>query len=245
MSFGGPNICDFYDMLYGTAGIDLQTLTCNLYGSASGTIFNGNPPYTATDFLGTYPKFFGPATQFTGLTSTLNSAIVTGFTSLTGIAVGLLVVDPAFPKDTIVTALGSNQITLSNVATANGTTLTIYEAPFVPIAVILSYVLFASASVMQARYVELWPLMMNLFIAHYLTLFMRTESGPNSTAAQVASSGLTKGILISRHAGDVGASSQLLLSAGYEQFGAWNETQYGEQFMTIARAVNMGPVWVG
>jgi len=73
-------------------------------------------------------------------------------------------------------------------------------------------------------------------------LFMRTESGPNLTAGEVAASGLTKGILISRHAGDVGAQSQLISS--YEQWGAWTETQYGEQFITLARATNIGPIWV-
>lgn len=239
---GFPDIVGFYDMLYGTAGIDLGGLTVLQFGGASGMVFCGNPPYTVTDFLGMYPKFFGPASNFTGLTATSGSDVVTGLTSIAGLAIGQLVVDGSFPKDTVIKAIGSTSVTLSNVATANGTTLTVYETPFVPIVALLWFTFLAGASVMWQRYGAGWPFCMALFIAHYATLYMRTESGNNTTASQVASSGLTKGILISRHAGDVGASSQLI--QGYEQWGAWAETQYGEQFITIARAVNCGPIWV-
>jgi hypothetical protein len=73
---------------------------------------------------------------------------------------------------------------------------------------------------------------------------MRSESGsPNITASQVAASGLTKGIIVQRSAGDVSAGSKIV--EGYEQWGAWGETQYGELFMTTARATNAGPIWVG
>lgn len=243
---GFPDIVGFYDMLYGTAGVDLQSLTCMFFGGASGMVFPGNPAYTTTDFLGMFPKFFGPATGILGLTATLGSNIVTGFTgnTIAGIALGQLAVDLAFPPDTLVSSVdvAGNTVTLSNPAIANGTTLTVYKQPFMPILAILTYIILANASVMSARYFEYWSFMMSLFIAHYCTLYMRTESGNNSTASQVAASGLTKGIMISRHAGDVGATSQLM--ASYEQWGAWTETQYGEQFITTARAINCGPIWV-
>lgn len=239
---GFPDINGFYAMLYGTAGVDLQSLTFLQYGGASGVVFPGNPCYTVTDFLALYPKFFGPSTGYSTLVVTSGSDSITGFTSTAGLAPGQLVVDDAFPKDTLVKTVGSTSITVTNVAAANGTTLTVYQKPFVPIIVILTYVFLARASVMYARYSDAWFLCMSLFIAHYLTLYMRSESGPNETASEVAASGLTKGILISRHAGDVGASSQIIL--GYEQWGAWTETQYGEQFITIARAANCGPVYV-
>jgi Protein of unknown function (DUF4054) len=244
--FGFPDISGFYAMLYGTAGVDLQSLTVFQYGGASGVVFPGNPPYTVTDFLGIYPKFLGPATSLTGLTSTLGSAVVSGFNSTTiqGISTGQLIVDPSFSEDTLVVSVDSvaNTVTLNSNATISGTTLTIYKAPFVPIVVLLTFTFLARASVMRARYHATWKFCVSLFVAHYATLYMRTESQPNATASQVASSGLTKGILITRAAGDVSATSQLI--AGYEQWGAWTETQYGEQFITIARATNCGPIWV-
>jgi hypothetical protein len=243
--FGYPDINGFFDMLYGTGGVDLQALTFSFYGGASGIVFGYNPPYTLTDFLGMYPKFFGTPTVFTSVTITAASTTISGFTDTTGLVVGQLLVNlNSFVSDTIITAVDPIAKTISvNVApTSSDTTFLAYEAPFVPLVVMVTYVLLASSSVMMARYNESWFVAMSLFVAHYLTLYMRTESGPNSTASEIASSGLTKGILIHRGAGDVSATSQLI--QGYEQWGAWAETQYGELFITIARATNCGPVWV-
>lgn len=246
MPYGFPDIVGFYDMLYGTAGVDLQGLTLLHYGGASGMVFSGNPPYTVTDFLMIYPKFFGPPTKLTGLVITQGSAQITGFTdtNIVGLASAQLVVNlNAFPKDTLIVSVAGNTITLSNPALVDDTILTVYETPFLPLVAILTYTMLALASVMYARFVEAWPVAMSLFIAHYCTMYMRSESGDqNITASQVASSGLTKGIIVSRAAGDVSASSQII--DGYDEFGAWRETQYGELFITMARAIAMGPVWV-
>lgn len=247
-SYGFPDICGFYDMLYGTAGVDLQSLTCWYFGGASGMVFSGNPPYTLTDFLGVYSKFFGPPSNFNTLEITPASPDVTGFTdvNIQGVAKGQLVVNTnAFPKDTLVLSVSGTTVTMSNPAIAGTieTSLTIYESPFMPIIVIMSYIELALACIIHARYRKSWFMAINYFIAHYCTLFMRTESGvPNITAAQVASSGLTKGIIVHRAAGDVSAESKIV--EGYEEFGAWGETQYGELLMTIARAIACGPVWV-
>lgn len=248
--YGFPDISGFYDMLYGTAGVDFQTLTCMFYGGTSGIQPNGNPPYTVTDFIQIYPKFVGPPTPLTGLVLTAGSPIVTNLTDdqIVGIQVGQLAVNlNSAPKDTLVIAVDPTglTLTLSVAPTQNDTTLTIYETPFMPIIVIKTYVLLALASVMNTRYFQSWPMMMALFIAHYSTLYMRTESGvPNITAQQVAVSGLTKGIIVSRSAGDVSARSELSNMSTYDEFGAWGETQYGELFITVARATNMGPIWV-
>jgi hypothetical protein len=244
-SFGFPDICGFYDMLYGAAGVDLQAITCLQFGGASGMVFPGNPPFTVTDFIGVYSKFVGPNTNLSGITITAGSNVITGLTAaqVASLATGQLVVSSLIPPDSVITALGSFSITVTNPATGNGSSLTVYTGPFIPIVVLLNYVYLANASVKQGRYCEAWFMQMCYFVAHYATLFMRSESGtPNITATQVASSGLTKGIIISRQAGDVSARSQLI--QGYEEWGAWGETQYGELFITIARATAMGPIWV-
>jgi len=247
-SYGFPDICGFYDMLYGTAGVDFQSLTCSYFGIASGMVFSGNPPYTLTDFLGVYAKFFGPPSNFNTLGITPASAAVTGFTvvNIQGIAKGQLIVNTnAFPKDTLVVSVSGTTVTMSNPAIAGTTetTLTIYEMPFMPIIVMMSYLQLALACIIQNRYKQSWFMAVAYFVAHYCTLFLRTESGtPNLTAAQVAASGLTKGIIVHRAAGDVSADSEIV--EGYEQWGAWGETQYGEMLMTIARAIACGPIWV-
>lgn len=248
MAYGFPDIEGFYDMLYGTAGVDFEGCTLMMFGQAAGIVNNGNPPYTVTDFLGVYAKFGGPPTNFSGLTITQGSNVISGFNAqtITGLAIGQLVVNTsALQKDSLITAVDTQAFTIavSQPAFANGNSITAYLTPALPLIVILSYIALASASVMQQRYQEAWFMAMSYFVAHYCTLFLRTESGvPNVTASQVASSGLTKGIIVQRSAGDVSATSKLI--QGYEEWGAWAETQYGELFITIARATNMGPIWV-
>ena len=245
---GFPDIAGFYAMLYGTAGVDLQGLTLIQFGNASGLVFPGNPPYYLTDFLGSYPKFFGCQSSYTGLTITANSQTISGFTAqgMEGLIPGQLVVNlNSIPKDSIITAVdtGSKTITINNRASASDTTLSIYKGPFIPIVVMLTYVFLARSSLMCQRYAEMWPFVMGLFIAHYCTLWLRAESGPNATAAQVASSGLEKGLIAAKSAGGVSAGIRFV-NDGYEQWGAFQETTYGIQFITIARAVNCGPIYV-
>ncbi len=246
--YGFPDIEGFYSMLYGTAGVDFAGATLIQFGQAAGMVFNGNPPYTVTDFFSVYAKFAGPPTNFTGLSITQGSNVISGFTqtNIATLAVGQLVVSMnVLQKDSLITAIDLEglTITISQQAVQASNSLTAYTSPFLPLIVILSYVTLARASVMHQRYHESWFMAVSLFVAHYCTLFMRTESGePNLTASQVASSGLTKGIIVHRQAGDVSATSQII--EGYEQWGAWGETQYGELFMTIARATSMGPIWV-
>lgn len=242
-----PDIVGFYDMLYGTAGVDLQALTVFQFGNASGIVFPGNPPYYVTYFLNIYPKFFGQASSFTSLVLTANSNAVTGFTgvNIQGIAPGQLVVNSnSVPLDTVVTGVNptTGTVMLSNPVSQNDTSLTIYEAPFVPLVVMLMYVFLARISVSQQRYFGMWPQMMALFIAHYCTMYLRSESGPNNTAAQVASSGLERGLIAAKSAGGVSAGIRFV--DGYEAWGAFQETTYGVQFITIARAVNAGPVYI-
>jgi hypothetical protein len=244
---GFPDISGFYDMVYGGAGVDFGGLTLLYFGGASGMVFSGNPPYTVTDFFNFYSKFAGPASIING-NLTQGSNIITNIASnqITGLVSGQLLVNSNFSKDTLIVDVGTTNMTVSNPSTATviGSQIMVYEAPFVPIIVVLTYLNLALASVMYSRYQEAWPMMINLFIAHYCTLFMRTETGtPNVTASQVASSGLAKGITVSRAAGDVSATQELLLNQ-YMDWGAWTQTEYGLQFITIARATNMGPIWV-
>jgi len=140
---GFPDINGFYAMLYGTGGVDFGALTASFFGNASGAVFPGNPCFTATDFLGMYPKFFGCPTSFTGLTITSGSNVITGFTdqNFPGLAVGQLIVNlNSIPKDSVVTSLGTNTLTISNDAIANDTILTAYEKPAMPLMAILAYI---------------------------------------------------------------------------------------------------------
>lgn len=240
-----PDIAGFYDMLYGTGGIDLQALCLWQASAASGSVWGSNPPYTLSDFLAVYPKFFGPATAAPGGTITTGTASL-AFTALAaGAAAGQLITGPGLPGGTTISSISGSTLTLSNQATATETSqaYSIYTAPVVPLVVLQLYINLALASIMQARWQGTWLLGMALFIAHYTTLYMQSESAtPNTTAAQVAASGLQKGIAISKAVGDVSAGYQPL--QGLEDWGSFQLTTYGVQLATIAQAIAAGPIYI-
>ena len=112
----------------------------------------------------------------------------------------------------------------------------------VPAAAINMYIALASASLMQGRWREAWTMVMGLYVAHYCTLYLRSEGSAGTTAGAIAASGLEKGITISQSAGDVSKSSQLV--QGFEQWGAFAQTTYGTQLITLAKTVGRGPIFV-
>jgi len=96
---------------------------------------------------------------------------------------------------------------------------------------------------MQARWLDTWTLAMALYVAHFCTLYMRSEAGPNQTASQIATSGLEKGVTVSKSAGGVSVGVQV--PQGLEAWGGWTETTYGTQLVNFAQAIGSGPIWVG
>ena len=167
--------------------------------------------------------------------------------SVAGLAPSQAVFDAAkalAPGSTIA-SIGSvvaTNLVLSNPAQLNATDdkLVVYNAPLIPLPALVAYVNLAQASLAYGRWFEQWYLGMELFVAHFCTLYLQAEGNPGTTAGQVASSGLEHGIMLSRSAGDVSASSQLV--SGLEDWGAWQETRYGTQFATLAKIAGMGMV---
>ncbi len=107
----------------------------------------------------------------------------------------------------------------------------------VPAAVLQMYITLASACLAQARWLDMWPMAMALFVAHYATLYLRSEGNPGTTAGQIAASGLEKGIQTSRGTGPISAGSQLVQ---LPDWGAWAETTYGVQLATLANTMGSG-----
>lgn len=205
------------------------------YLAVAANIFIGtNPPYGIGDFFAIYSKFFGCATSYQ-LTTTVNMNTVTISQNTTGIAptVGSMIVANGFAPGTIIMAVSGTSLTLSNSAsaTATGVVADAYLKPWVPLVVMQIFINLASASIMQARWKTTWTFGMALFIAHYVTLWMQTETQPQGTAAQVANSGLQQGMLVSEAAGDVSAGLKPIEIA---EAGAYNLTDYGVQFATYA-----------
>lgn len=236
-----PDLTLFYMSIYGGFGLDLGGLAGACTGLASGISQAGNPPYTASDFLAMYPKFFGLASLATG-TVTSGSQTIT-ITDTTGIQVGQLIGGTGIPAGAMVTGVNANvSITISTNATANGTTVFIFEAPIVPLAIVQAYLNLANASLMSSRWREAWPIAMALYVAHYLTLYLQTDANPNPTAAQAVTTGLQRGLAVSKAVGDTSIGLEAI--TGLEEWGAWTLTQYGLQLISMARVVGSGPIYI-
>lgn len=174
----------------------------------------------------------------------VGSVRITGLSSILGMAPGQLIVGPSIAGGTlIVSASGTTAILSQPVIASGSSSFQFYQAPFMPIVAIQLYINLAQSSIMQARWLDSWTLAMALFVAHYCTLYLRSESGPNATASQIATSGLEKGITVSKAVGDVSTSAEII--SVFEEWGSFAETTYGTQLITMAQGIAMGPIWVG
>lgn len=156
-----------------------------LFCSATNLVFGTNPPYYLNDFLAVFPKFFGPPTLYSNASTTQGSNQVS-LPSTDGIAIGQFVASADLPPGTVVTNVAPGTVTFNNNAlnTNPNSSLQVYAAPPVPVSIIQLYLNLATASLVQARWQEQWTIAMAWFIAHYLTLFARSDAAEVSSILQ-------------------------------------------------------------
>lgn len=161
---------------------------CSWFYGATNLVFGQNPPYFLDDFKAIYPKFFGLPTALSGCVTVIGTNTVT-VPSVSGLDYGqFLQAFGVFPKGTVITNIGANQITVNNGAlvSSSNATLMIYKASPFPTGVILLYLNLAFASLVQARWQEQWCVAMGWFIAHYLTLYARSDASEVFETLQLA-----------------------------------------------------------
>lgn len=239
MGFPAEGIDLFYMGIYGGFGFDWSA-SCGAYlGLATGLPQAGNPPYTISDFAAFYPQFFGTSTPVAG-TIANGSNVITGV-SAGGVQQGQLVSGP-FPNGTVVTGVASTSVTVSNPATANAVTFSVYMTPPVPLAVIQAFLNLAYASLMSSRWREMWPIAMAWYIAHFVTLYLQSAGNPGSTPGQIAVQGLEQGLTASKTVGPVSYTQENLVAL--QSWGAWTKTTYGTQLISQAQVVGAGAIYV-
>lgn len=231
-------------------GPGVEVIGALLPGAASNIVSGTNPPYYINDFLAFYPKFGGCPLLITGTTAQ-GSATVAAVPLTVGCASGQLISGPGIPPNTVITAVTPNagstpgSLIISQVATANGTSigLSVFEAPLVPMVVANAYIALASASLVQARYKDSWAIAMSYYIAHWVTLYLLSDGNRYCTAGEAATAGLARGITISKGAGPV--SQGLKTIDSFDEWGSFALTIYGQNFVSIARIIGMGPslIW--
>lgn len=107
------------------------------------------------------------------------------------------------------------------------------------------YIEMADAVVKEARWRKRWKFAMGLFVAHFLTLYLQSQAGAGSPAAQVVAAGQTKGLQTSKSVGDVSASYDFsTIAQGLDGWAAWNLTAFGQQYATLAKIVGKGGMYV-
>lgn len=206
---------------------------------AANIVVGQNPPYSASDFLALFPKWGGTPTAITANTDG-TTGVLTNVSSTTGFAIGQLVAGPGIADGSTILTVGTGTVTLSQATTAAGTgvQVMVYTAMLIPLFIINAYVYLAQNSIFQARWFEMWAMAMGFFIDHYLTLWaIGQASGPNSTVAQAAASGLAMGVKTSKAVGSVSASMQPLL---LDEWGTFALTLSGQQLATWGQFIGSG-----
>jgi hypothetical protein len=186
-----PNFTAWLSNAWG-AGQEYSSVCAAFYG-ASNMVFGQNPPYFLDDFKAVYPKFFGLPTSLSGCGTTLGSKVVT-VPSMNGLDYGQFIQAwGTFPKGTVICGLGAGEVTLSTAAlsTSGTATLQVYQSPPVPVGVILLYLKLAYASLVFERWQEQWLVGLALYIAHFLTLYAKSDSSEVFETLQTAVHGET------------------------------------------------------
>jgi hypothetical protein len=212
----------------------------SIAANASNVIIGGNPPYVINQFLAIYPKFFGIPLAFVGTTDGTTGTILVANT--TGLSVGQLITGPGIANGSVITVITPNVsivVGQNTTAAGSGVTLSCYSSMPIPLPVLTSYMYLATWSIQIGRWFGMWQTAVALYIAHFATLWIRSEAAvPNTTAAQIAQAGISVGIQISKSVQDVSVSYQAL--GDNDEFVAWQMTTYGQQLITFAKALGSG-----
>lgn len=111
--------------------------------------------------------------------------------------------------------------------------------------IIEMYIQFADDVVNIKRWGRQWKLGMSLFVAHFCTIYLMTYQDPASSAAAVIASAQTKGLVSSKSVGDVSVSYDFSLAVqDVDRWGQFNLTTFGNQFVSLARLLSKGGMWV-
>lgn len=114
----------------------------------------------------------------------------------------------------------------------------------VPDAVIQSFINLASANINIKRWHKSWEFGMALFIAHFLTLYVKT-SGTTDNPNNNLASGNIRGLQTSKSVDGVSVSYDVSsILTELDGWGSYKLTEYGVQLLTMARLLGKGGMYV-
>lgn len=118
--------------------------------------------------------------------------------------------------------------------------------PLVPEEVLKMYISFADSFVKKSRYHDSWKVCMSLVVAHFLVLYLRTMSAdPDSGAMSVIKAAETKGLVASKSVDGVSVSYDFSTAlADLDGWADWKTTEFGIQYITIAKNFMRGGMYI-
>lgn len=117
--------------------------------------------------------------------------------------------------------------------------------PLLPASMLEEIIRMANAAVQPDRWGEGWRYAVGLYVAHYVTLYLRGYAACNETPEQAAASGALVGMVKSATLGDASVSyDTAAITAGTEDWGDLNSTTYGQMFANRAKLIGMAGMLV-
>lgn len=106
------------------------------------------------------------------------------------------------------------------------------------------YIDLAQSVVKEARWHSYWREGMRLFIAHFVTLYLQTPQD-DPTRTQLLNAGTKQGIANNKSVGAVSVGLDNSQTLGdLVGWGTWKSTAYGSQFVTLARMLGKGGMFI-
>lgn len=114
-----------------------------------------------------------------------------------------------------------------------------------PASMLEEIIRMANAAVQPDRWGEGWRYAVGLYVAHYVTLYLRGYAASNETPNAAAASGALVGMVKSATLGDASVSyDTAAITAGTEDWGDLNSTTYGQMFANRAKLIGMAGMLV-
>ena len=119
------------------------------------------------------------------------------------------------------------------------------DVTLIPDELLELFIAMADASIKETRFRSQWKYATCLYVAHFATLFLQTQTGASNTAAQVVATAQAMFPRASKSVGDVSVSyDTAAINNDLPGWAAWKTTLYGQQLATIARIVGRGGMYV-
>lgn len=114
-----------------------------------------------------------------------------------------------------------------------------------PLSMVEEFIRQANLVIQHSKWLDSWRYAAGLYVAHNLTLYLRTWSEGSETPAQAAASGALLGVVKSAQLGDSSVTYDTsAVTAATQDWGDLNATQYGQMLATKARLIGMGDSYI-